>query len=261
MNLATTRAIERTRGHLYTYREGDKVVGPFPGATAITGLQDSLGGSDGLLNWAVGLALDEVKYRLPGMASYGRADDQEAEWSQIRSAALQAKNRARDLGTAIHSSVDQFNRKLPLELTDRTAPYVAQYGAAIYREGITILGSERYVVNTDIGVGGTYDSLVEIGGERGPLDVKSGKEKPSQRIQLAILSMGEWHGEAGIEAEPMPELSGVGFILLLRPDGYELIRHEITDEDREHVRHLVDTFHRIKRWASEFAPTVLKEAA
>ena len=255
MTLATTRAIERTRGHLYTYREGDKSFGPFPGATAITSLQDSLGGSDGLLNWAVGLALSEVE----GQMHLGGGTIQ--DWDVVRSAAFQAKNNARDLGTAIHSSCDQFNRKLPLELTDRTAPYIAQYGAALYQRDIKILGSERFVVNTEIGAGGTYDSLVEIDGERGPLDVKSGKEKPSQRLQLAILSMGEYHGEAGMEAEPMPELSGVGFILLLRPDGYELIRHEITDADREHVRHLVDTFHRIKRWASEFAPTSLREAA
>jgi len=119
----------------------------------------------------------------------------------------------------------------------------------------------RYVVNTDIGFGGTYDSLVEIDGERGPLDVKSGKEKPSQRLQLTALSMGQWHGEAGLEAEPMPDLSGVGFILLLQPDGYRLVRHEITDADREHVIHLVETYHRIREWAATFAPTALKEVA
>lgn len=255
MTLATTRAIERSRGHLYTFREGGKEHGPFPGATAICALQDSTGGSDGLLNWAVGLALSEVEGQMH--LGGGVIND----WDAVRSAAFQAKNAARDLGTEIHAAVDQFNRRLPLEVTERTAPYVAQYGAAIYREGITILGSERFVVNRTIGFGGTYDSLVEIDGERGPLDVKSGKEKPSQRLQLTGLSMGEYHGEAGMEAEPMPELSGVGWILLLRPDGYELIRHEITDADREHFIHLVETYHKIRGWASAFQPTALKEAA
>jgi hypothetical protein len=80
-------------------------------------------------------------------------------------------------------------------------------------------------------------------------------------LQLTGLSMGQWHGEAGLEAEPMPELSGVGFILLLRPDGYELVRHEITDEDRAHFIHLVDTYHKIRGWAAAFAPTALKEVA
>ena len=254
MTLATRRAIERTAGHLYTFTDEKGRHGPYPGATAITGLQDSLGGSDGLMNWAVNLALEEVA----GWWS-NDAIERSADWDRIAALARQAKNKARDLGTAIHSSVDQFNRRLPLEITDRTAPYVAQYGAAVYREGIHILGSEKFVVNTTVGFGGTYDSLVEINGERGPLDVKSGKEKPSQRLQLTGLSMGEWHGEAGEEPEPMPELSGVGFILLLRPDGYELIRHEITTQDREHFIGLVEQYHRIKQWAAAYAPTPIKE--
>jgi hypothetical protein len=251
--LATARAIERSGGHLYTFVDADGRHGPFPGATAITKLQDSLGGSDGLLNWAVNLALDEVEqHEFSG----------ENEWAMVRQKAMQAKNRARDLGTAIHAVCDQVNRGIPPQMfTEGVAPYVAQYGAALYQKGIQILGSERYVVNTDIGFGGTYDSLVEIDGERGPMDIKSGKEKPSQRLQLTGLSMGQYHGEAGLEAEPMPELSGVGFILLLRPDWYELVRHEITDEDRAHFIHLVDTYHRIRGWASAFQPTALKEAA
>jgi hypothetical protein len=250
MTLATTRAINRSPGHLYTLVENGREYGPFPGATAVTGLQDSLGGSDGLMGYAVNMALNEIEQH-----EWSNAD----EWARVRSLAFQAKNRARDLGSAIHVQCDRINRNLPLDLRIDVAPYIAHYGAALYRERIQILGSERYVVNTDIGVGGTYDSLVEIDGERGPLDVKSGKEKPSQRLQLAVLSMGQYHGEAGMEAEPMPELSGVGFILLLRPDGYELVRHEITDEDREHVVHLVETFHRIKAWADQFQPTAIKQ--
>ena len=235
--LAITRTIERSAGHLYTLREGEKVYGPVPGATAITRLQDSLGGNDGLMGWAVNLALDEVERR-------GNLDD----WPSLRAAAFAAKGEPANTGNAIHAAVDRFNRGEPLGVDERTAPYVAHYGAAVYSEGIRILGSERFVINTDIGFGGTYDSLVEIGGERGPLDVKSGKEKPSQRLQLTGLSMGQWHGEAGMEAEPMPELSGVGWILLLQPDGYRLVRHEITDADRDHFIELVKTYHRIRAW-------------
>jgi hypothetical protein len=255
MPLAVRCAIERTANHLYTAHIDGKTYEKLPGATAITGLQDSLGGSDGLMAWGINLALDEIERH-----EWSGAD----EWSRVRQLALAAKNGPRDLGSAIHEACDQLNRGVYPgvdRMNYKTAPYIAQYGAALFQKRIEILGSERYVVNTDIGVGGTYDSLVEIDGERGPLDVKSGKEKPSQRLQLAVLSMGQYHGEAGLEAEPMPELSGVGFILLLRPDGYELVRHEITDEDREHVVHLVETFHRIKAWAAQFQPTALREAA
>ena len=90
------------------------------------------------------------------------------------------------LGTAVHAVCDQINRGHPPNMfTDGVAPYVAQYGAALYQKGIRILGSEKYAVNADIGVGATYDAIAEIDGETGPLDIKSGKEKASQRLQLS----------------------------------------------------------------------------
>jgi hypothetical protein len=246
--LATTRAINRTTGHLYTLVEKGREYGPYPGATALTALQDSLGGMDGLIRWSVNLAVDAAEANT------------DKDWNEVRGLAHAATKQQRDLGIAVHSIADQINRGHPPTMfTEGVAPYVAQYGAALYQKGIRILGSERYTINTTIGVGGTYDSLVEIDGEVGPLDVKTGKEKPSQRLQLAVLSMGEWHGEQGCEAEPMPELSGVGFILLLRPDGYELIRHEISNEDREHVARLADTYHHIRAWAAAYAPTAIRE--
>ena len=244
--LATTRAIERSPSHVYTYIEGDKTYGPYPGATAITRLQDSLGGADGLMGWAVNLALDEVERK-------GNLDD----WPSLRLAAFQAKDNARNVGTWVHDEVDRFNRGLPLTVSEQTGRYLAHYGAAIFQKGITILGSERYVVNTDIGFGGTYDSLVEITNEftgkleRGPMDVKSGKQKASQRLQLTGLSMGQWHGEAGLEAEKMPPLDDVGWLLMLQPDGYELVRYEITDADRDHFTRLVEVYHRIRQWQEE----------
>jgi len=103
--------------------------------------------------------------------------------------------------------------------------------------------------------------LVEINGERGPLDVKTGKEKPSMRLQLTGLSMCDWHAEAGMEAERMPVLDDVGWILLLRPDGYDLVRHEISKADRDHFVHLVGTYHKIREWAATFTPTASKEVA
>ena len=253
MNLATTRAIERSPDHLYTLVTGDERLGPFPGATAICRLQDSLGSSDGLMNWAIGLALDEVA-----------AHDPIEGWERVRSAAFAAKDGPRNLGIAVHAAVDQLNRG-GYSGVDRmnyeTAPYVAQYGAALFQKGIQVLASERYAVNAAIGFGGTYDSLVEINGERGPLDVKTGKEKPSMRLQLTGLSMCDWHAEAGMEAQRMPELDDVGWILLLRPDGYDLVRHEISKADRDHFVHLVGTYHKIREWAATFTPTALKEVA
>ena len=249
--LATTRTIDGTN-HRYTLIEEGKRIGPFPGATAICKVADSLMGGD-LPRWGANQSLDYLE-------KYGLHNINNDEWPTIRGHALDAVNRARDMGSAVHAIADQLNSGMQLQMfTEGVAPYIAHYGAALVQKRIKVLASERYCVNTDIGFGGTYDALVEIGDERGMLDVKTGKEKASQRLQLTGLSMTQWHGEAGLEAEPMPALDNVGWILLLRPDGYELVRHEISNEDREHFIHLVETYHRIRTWSDQFRPT--QEAA
>jgi hypothetical protein len=71
--------------------------------------------------------------------------------------------------------------------------------------------------------------------------------------------MAEWYGDKDKDAEPMPKID-TAYIVLLRPDSApELIRHDITDDDREHFRYLVDTYHRVRGWAKAFTPTPLRE--
>lgn len=241
-------AITRSRWHQYVMGEH----GPFPGVTALCAMQDATRGSDGLITWGVKGALE----------TYQRVLRESKDWELAHGAAVKWPTQARDLGTDVHTAVDQFNRGLPLELTERTAPYVAQYAAWLRNKGVEIVGSEKYAINTEIGFGGTYDSLALIDGELALCDVKTGSEKVSQRLQLTGLSMAEVHGEPGEEPEPMPKVD-VAYILLLRPDSSpELIRHEITDADREHFRYLVQTYHRVREWAKQFTPTAItKEEA
>lgn len=238
--------ILRSSGHLYTFEKDGQAFGPFPGATAICGLQDSLGGSDGLMTWGINLALDEIERRMEQGAT-----PNDSEWTAIRAAALEAKNVARNIGTAVHAAVDHINRRLPFFYADGgTAQYIAQYAAAIVKHGIVPEFSEKYVVNPTIGFGGTLDFYGLVDGERGLVDVKTGKEKPSQRLQLTGLSMGEYIGDED-DVHGMP-LIDAAFILLLRPDSFELIRHEITDDDRAHFVRLVQTYHEIRGWSARF---------
>ena len=243
-------AITRTLRH--QYKRGSD--GPFPGATALCGMQDSTGGSDGLLGWAVNGSLD----------TYQRVLQETKDWEAARAAAVEWRTAARDLGSDVHTAVDQFNRGLPLEITERTAPYVAQYAAWLRNRKVEILASEYYTINAEIGFGGTLDAIARIDGELCLVDWKTGSAKDSQRLQLAGLSMAEWYGDKGKDAEPMPKIE-TAYIVLLRPDAPpELIRHDITDDDRAHFIHLVETFHRVRSWAKAFTPTpahIKEEAA
>jgi hypothetical protein len=240
-------AITRSRWHQYVH--GDD--GPFPGVTTFCGMQDSTQGSNGLITWGVNGALE----------TFERVLRETQDWEQARAAAVKWPTLQRDLGSDVHTAIDQFNRGLPLEITGETAPYLAQYAAWVRNEGIEIVGSEKFVFNKAIGFGGTYDALAYIDEELALVDFKTGKAKDSQRLQLAGLSMAEIHGDAGEEPEPMPKVDAA-YIVLVRADGPpEVIRHDITDEDREHFKYLVDTFHRVRGWAKAFAPTPIKEAA
>jgi hypothetical protein len=243
-------AITRSRWHQYVH--GDD--GPFPGCTAICGMQESTQGSGGLINWGVTGSLE----------TYERVLRDTQDWEQARREAAAWPDKARDLGTEVHDAVDQFNRGLPLEITNETAPYIAQYAAWLRNERVEILASEFYVINGEYGFGGTLDAIARIGGELCLVDWKTGKAKDSQRLQLAGLSMAEWYGDKGKDAEPMPKIE-TAYIALIRPDGPpELIRHDITDADREHFLYLVDTYHRVRGWAKAFNPTpvqIKEEAA
>jgi hypothetical protein len=242
-------AITRSRWHQYVH--GDD--GPFPGCTAICGMQESTQGSGGLINWGVTGSLE----------TYERVLRDTQDWEQARREAAAWPDKARDLGTEVHDAVDQFNRGLPLEITNETAPYIAQYAAWLRNERVEILASEFYVINGEYGFGGTLDAIARIGGELCLVDWKTGKAKDSQRLQLAGLSMAEWYGDKGKDAEPMPKIE-TAYIALIRPDGPpELIRHDITDSDREHFLYLVDTYHRVRGWAKAFTatPVEIKEEA
>jgi hypothetical protein len=212
-------------------------------------MQDSTQGTGGLVDWGVTGAIE----------TYERVLRETKDWEQARQEAAAWPNKARDLGSDVHVAVDRFNRGMPLELTSDTAPYVAHYAAWLRNEGIEILASEFYTINATIGFGGTLDALARIGGEVCLVDWKTGKAKDSQRLQLAGLSMAEWYGDKDKDAEPMPKID-TAYIVLLRPDSApELIRHDITDDDREHFRYLVDTYHRVRGWAKAFTPTPLRE--
>jgi hypothetical protein len=238
-------AITRSQSHQYSHED----FGPVPGVTGIIKLQEALGGSDGLLNWAARIVLAEQE------RTYAQTQD----WEAARLRAMAAKDEPMNTGSAVHIAVDNFNRGLPLGVNQITAPYIAQYAAWLRNKGIEVLGSEKYVLNKAAGFGGTYDSLCQIDGEIALVDVKTGKAKESQRLQLAGLSLGEIHGDRNEEPERMPKVD-VGYILLLRAyEPPELVRHEITDEDRAHFTHLVETFHRIKAWAAQFQPTAIKQ--
>lgn len=228
---------QTTAGGGHQYWIGDE--GPFPGVTSIIKAGDT-GGSDSLINWAVNTALEAA------FDEYERSADR----SVAHAAGHLARNAARDLGTNVHRVIEAINTGAPFETTERTAPFAAQYAAFLVRHRVDILAAEGIVVNRTHRYGGSFDLLARVDGRLSLLDVKTGrasKETLSHRLQLGAYQRAELTGAPGDEPVPMPAVDAT-YVLALRPDGFELIEHRVTDADWDHFLYLADFYHGVRNW-------------
>jgi hypothetical protein len=264
--------LERDRYHRYTW-QGD---GPLVGVTTVTKLQDSLIGGD-LAAWGGGIAAD---YLLTTPAG-GRVDD------SLRAAALAKVSEARDLGSAVHARIEHILVAEPVpNLADPAIPcarhpsefgrpracsmypalvqpYLDAFSSFLAERRPAFLMVEFMVANLKHRYAGTGDiaCLLPNPDVLGPaartfrslsrvalIDVKTGKPKASHRLQLAGLAAAEFVGSPGNpEPVPLPKFQDF-YTLLLRPDGYELVRHDVTAKDRRHFFNLVKTYRSLRAW-------------
>ena len=93
--------LSRDQWHRYTWTDENGKVGPLPSVTSITGLQDSLGGADNLMNWGAGIALDYYEEHMNDETTLER----DAYLTRLKVPALQAMKGPANLGSAAHEQV------------------------------------------------------------------------------------------------------------------------------------------------------------
>lgn len=211
------------------------------GVTSVLKLQDVLIGGD-LAAWGGRIA---ANYLL-GEAAQGQLD-----LVTGRDAALRKVSAARDIGTEVHAQIEKILLGQPVSPTERTAPYVYAFSAFLAAERPEFVGVEQRIANLRFRFAGTFDFAARMRGKLALVDVKSGKLKASHRLQLAAYSAGEF---IGIEGDPTPypiPKFRSHYVLLLKPEGYELVEMEVTPADRKHFLYLVGAYHRIREWEKE----------
>lgn len=219
--------LQRDQWHRYTWN-GD---GPLVGVTTPLKLQDTLMGGD-LARWGAQRALDYIL-----STEFWNVD-----------AALATVRAAREIGTEVHEQVAHILLGEKAGHTSRTAPYIYAFSSFLAKERPEFLHVETMVASLAHRFGGTFDFAAVLRGRLALVDVKTGKQKPSQRLQLAGYSAAEFIGKEGDPTKyPMPDFEAY-YILLLRPEGYELVELPVTDRDREHFLYLVAAYHRIREW-------------
>jgi hypothetical protein len=236
--------LARDQYHRYTWN-GD---GPLVGVTTPLKIQDTLIGGD-LATWGGGLAADHI------LANPGAT----------RAEALAKVSAARDIGTAVHARIEhillgdtpelpcprhpqEFGRVACQLLPEQVPPYIYAFSSFLAAKRPEFLMVEAMIVNLKHRYAGTFDIAAILDGRKALIDVKTGKAKASQRLQLAGYAAGEFIGRAGDpEQYPIPKFQDF-YILLLRPDGYELVQQDVTPADKRHFLNLVKTYRMLRAW-------------
>lgn len=232
--------------------EVTKLIGPIPGATTPLKQQDLLIGGD-LASWGAGVALDAV---LPHPH-----DAQPGIRQELREHGMRAVTAKRDLGTKVHEDIARLLTGQRADPTTETAPYIYAYTSFLAAERPEFLAVEQRLLHPQALFAGTLDFVARIRGRIALGDVKSGRWKASMVLQLAAysmcrmvgdsLTMDQWHrywwtGDTA-DLTPLPRIQDY-YVLMLKPDGYELVPVTVTSADRRHYLELVKTFHRMKAW-------------
>jgi hypothetical protein len=213
---------------------------PLVGVTSVLKLQDVLIGGD-LAAWGGRIA---GGYVLEHFAELRDSVD-------VVGDSLKAVSAARDIGSEVHAQIEQILRKQPTLPTERTAPYIYAFSSFLAAERPEFLLVEAMVANLTHSFAGTFDFAARMGGKLVLVDVKSGRLKLSHRLQLAGYAAGEFVGvEGSTRRKRIPKFDAY-YVLLLTPDGYELVEQDVTEADREHFLFLVDAYHQIRAWEKE----------
>lgn len=229
--------LARNKLHQYRWNGGQWQ----PGATSILKVQD-LRGSDGLVNWAVNIALETV------LAGGSPAD------------AKAAVTAARDRGTAVHEAIEALIKGEDYEPTEQTHVFWYGFAKFLYRERPTVLASEQMVINLAHGYGGTIDLIAELHGKTVQIDFKTGEPKDEHALQLAAYAGAEWMGhEDDPKKYDMPEFAS-HYVLALMSDApyYELVPMAVDQDTIEHFYYLSQTYHKLRAWGTRAMP---REAA
>jgi len=243
--------LTRDRYHRYAWN-GD---GPLVGVTTPLKIQDTLIGGD-LASWGGGIAFEFAT----------------AHPDATREQALAQVALARDLGSAVHARIEhilvgeptpnladpmvpcyrhpaEFGRPRACSLyPDLVPPYLDAFSSFLAARRPQFLMAEFMVANLTHRYGGTGDIACLLDGRRALIDVKTGKTKATHKLQLAGLAAAEFVGYPDDPVQhPLPRFQDF-YTLLLRPEGYELVQHDVTRKDRAHFFNLVKTYRSLRAW-------------
>jgi hypothetical protein len=196
---------------------------------SVTSIRRMAGLPHGLHAWTIERVISHALDHLPEIADRLRSGDPaqlKLVRHELRTAATAQRDRAAELGTAVHDAA--ASGRSPLDVPAEVAPRLRQYLDWLAVSGAEVLAAERQVWNLTLGYAGTFDLLVRLrDGTIWLVDIKTGRSAyPEHALQLLAYSMAEFVGSDDSIDEPTTELlrgiKGMA-VLHLADDGWEFL--------------------------------------
>jgi hypothetical protein len=163
----------------------------------------------------------------------------------LKSAPYRDRDKAANVGTAVHAHAEAIANGLPSVISDDVAPFVEGFERFLSDWHPEYIETEATVFSDEYGYAGTLDAIARIPGLGVVLlDTKTSKSGvyPETALQLAAYEAADFIGRNdGETSDSMPEIEATA-VLHLRPEGYRLVPLRIDHLTHAQWRRCVATF-------------------
>ena len=193
---------------LITPPDGGKSIG----YTRVSTLAKTLDNKEQLMRWKCRQTAMGLGKRNDLVAMAGAVGDDKGKLDEIVAEAMSAaaSNAAANLGTTLHALTEHVdNGTKPDYLPGELIGDLTAYEEAM--RGITVLGSEKFIVNDDVQAAGTFDRLLALPGVGMVVaDIKTGQHEPNYPhavcIQVATYARGHLYDQEKGRIKYLPDL-------------------------------------------------------
>lgn len=207
-----------------------------------------------LVPWASKLVAERAVNGHDEIGKYIAEHGAEAAIKELKGTPNQQRDKAADMGSAVHAAVEAHNLGNPLpEFTDDVAPYMANFAAFLAEYEPEFLMAEATIANRTESYCGQLDAICRIAGKTYVLDVKTGKGVyPEVALQLAAYRHAEFIGLDDGTEHDLPKIDG-GLVLHLRPRSWKLRQVRCDERIFDSFRYVREAF----RWQMVTSKDVL----
>jgi hypothetical protein len=224
---------------------GDKV----PGVTSVIGMLPKP-----FLKWwaAKEVATTAVAMGASGELSAMAQRDPDGAIDYLKRSPDRNTRKAADIGTAAHGVFEALSLGQPLgPLVDDLKPFAAHFADFLDTVQPVYLRTEETVWSTRYSYAGSFDSLLEIQGERCWADNKTTRSGVHAEValQLAAYRKADFLLDSETGEQILQPEADRGVVIHVRPEGWALYEVPIGDDVFEFFLHLRQTF----EWVRSFS--------